>query len=145
MGDELVQVQGPAKAPLYDVAGGVIPDEDTPAPPRLLGMWDSVLLAYADGRRIVPAEYRSVVTRQNGDVLPTLLVDGFVAGVWRAVDGRIEATAFRRLPDDAWEALDSEARSLRALLAGRDPNVYRRYGHWWRKGLPAAETRLIGA
>jgi hypothetical protein len=142
---ELEVLRGPDEAVVFDVPGGRRPPEDAAAPPRLLGMWDSVLLAYADGRRIVPAEYRSVVTRQNGDVLPTLLVDGFVAGVWRAVDGRIEATAFRRLPDDAWEALDSEARSLRALLAGRDPNVYRRYGHWWRKGLPAAETRLIGA
>ncbi|TWE15149.1 hypothetical protein FB465_0020 [Kitasatospora atroaurantiaca] len=30
-----------------------------------------------------------------------------------------------------------------AFLADRDPGVYRRYGHWWAKNLPAAETRLL--
>ena len=33
---------------------------------------------------------------------PTLLVDGYVAGVWRSVDGGIEATAFHRLCGEAW-------------------------------------------
>ena len=61
------------------------------------------------------------MTRSNGDVLPTLLVDGYVAGVWRPVDGGIEATAFHRLSAKAWEGLAAEARSLVALLAGRDP------------------------
>ena len=73
---------------------GLIPPDDSPAPPRLLPMWDSTLLAYADRSRIVPPEYRKVVIRNNGDVLPTLLVDGSVAGVWRPVEGGIEATAF---------------------------------------------------
>ena len=54
-------------------------------------------------------EYRTVVMRNNGDVLPTLLVDGFVAGVWRPVEEGIEATAFHRLSDDEWAGLDAEA------------------------------------
>ena len=82
--------------------------------------------------------------RSNGDVLPTLLIDGCVAGVWRQVEGGIEATAFHHLPDDAWDGLAAEARSLAAFLADRDPAVYRRYHHWWRK-LSGAETRLLPA
>jgi Winged helix DNA-binding domain len=39
------------------------------------------LLAYADRSRVIPPAYRRLITRQNGDVLPTLLVDGYVAGV----------------------------------------------------------------
>jgi hypothetical protein len=48
-------------------------------------MWDSILLAYSDASRVIAPEYRPLVTRRNGDVLPTLLVDGYVAGVWRPV------------------------------------------------------------
>jgi hypothetical protein len=82
--------------------------------------------------------------RNNGDVLPTLLVDGQVAGVWRPIDdGIIEATAFHPLDDDAWAGLDAEARALRAFLAERDPTPYGRYAHWWAK-LPAGEVRLLG-
>lgn len=127
---------------LLDLPGAPRPPADTPAPPRLLGMWDSVLLAYADRSRVIPPEHRRVVIRINGDVLPTLLVDGFVAGVWRPVAGGIEATAFEPLPDEAWAGLATEARALVALLAGRDPEVYRRYGHWWAK-LPPGDTRVL--
>ena len=121
------------------------PSEDTPAPPRLMAMWDSVLLAYADRSRVIPPEYRKLDARMNGDVLPTLLVDGYVAGVWRAVEGGIEATAFHPLSDEAWDGLASEARVLITFLARRDPQVYGRYNHWWAK-LPApAEVRLLPA
>jgi hypothetical protein len=75
-------------------------------------------------------------------VLPTLLVDGYVAGVWRPVDGGIEATAFHPLPAGAWDGLAAEARALVAFLADREPLVYRRYDHWWAR-LPAGDTRLL--
>ena len=142
LGDELVTLQGPA-GPLLDVPGAPLPDEDTPAPPRLLPMCDSVLLAYKDRSRIIPEAYRRQVIRSNGDVLPTLLVDGYVAGVWRPVDGVIEATAFEPLTDDAWAGLETEARALLAFLAGRDPAIYRRYWRWWAD-LPAADVRRLG-
>lgn len=107
-------------------------------------MWDSTLLAYADRGRVLPPEYRTYVTRMNGDVLPTLLVDGYVAGVWRPVADAIEATAFHPLPEETWNALAAEATALAAFPATRDPAPYRRYDHWWAKPLPAeAETRLL--
>lgn len=128
---------------LYDVPTGTLAEEDVAAPPRLMAMWDSTLLAHADRTRVVPAEYKPLVIRRNGDVLPTLLVDGHVAGVWRTAAGGIEVTAFRRLGDEDWAALDAEARSLLAFLEPRDPGVYRRYAHWWKE-LPAAEVRVLG-
>jgi hypothetical protein len=135
-------LEGPGGAELFDVPGSPLPPEDTPAPPRLLPMWDSVLLAYADRSRVIPPDYRRLVTRSNGDVLPTLLVDGHVAGVWRPVDDGIQATAFHQLPKRAWTGLAEEAEALRSFLAGRDPMIYRRYTHWWSK-LPTAETRVL--
>ena len=138
----LERLDGPDGADLYDIPGAPRPTEDTPAPPRLMAMWDSILLAHVDRSRVIPPDYRTLVTRSNGDVLPTLLVDGYVAGMWRPVAGGIEATAFHHLPDDAWEGLAAEARSLVAFLADREPKVYRRYDHWWRT-LPSAEARLL--
>ncbi len=142
MRDDLVVLEGPGGLVLYDVPGGVVPDEHTVAPPRLLPMWDSTLLAYVERSRIIPAAFRKLVTRSNGDVLPTLLVDGFVAGVWRVVDGGIEASAFEPLRDDDWRDLEREAAALLAFIGTRDPAIYRRYGRWW-DGLPAAEVRTL--
>jgi hypothetical protein len=142
LGDELVRRSGPGGVELLDVPDGLLPDEDTPAPPRLLPMWDSVLLAYDDRSRVIPPEDRRRLIHQNGDVLPALLVDGSVAGVWRPVDGGIEASAFRRLSKEAWQGLADEAHDLVAFLADRDPQVYRRYGHWW-KTLEATEIRVL--
>jgi hypothetical protein len=142
LGAELVRHEGPDGAELFDLADTTLPAAEMEAPARLLPMWDSVLLAYADRSRIIPPPYRRVVIRQNGDVLPTLLVDGQVAGVWRATEHGIEATAFAPIPEDAWAALDAEAAALTGFLAGRDPAVYRRYSRWWN-ALPAGETRLL--
>jgi len=142
LGDELEQMQGPNGVVLYDLPGASLPSEETPAPPRLLGMWDNVLLAYVDRNRVIPEPYRKLVIRINGDTLPTLLVDGYVAGVWRVVDRGIEATSFHPLPDEAWQALAVEARNLLTFLADRDPAPYRRYDHWWKK-LPEGETHIL--
>lgn len=139
MSDTLVALKGPDGATLYDVPGAPLPDGDAPAPPRLLAMWDSVLLAYADRSRVIPAAYRPHVIRRNGDVLPTVLVDGFVAGVWRHVDDGIEVTAFHELTDEAWDGVAREARELLRFLAPRDDAVYGRFGHWW-SGLPGVQV-----
>ena len=144
MAGTLKQLTGPDGTELFDVPGVRLPAEDTPAPPRLMAMWDSVLLAFADRSRVIPPDYRQLVTRRNGDVLPSLLVDGYVAGVWRPVEGGIEATAFHPLSEEAWDGLAAEARKLVAFLADREPQVYRRYGHWW-KTLPKTDVRVLPA
>ena len=143
MAGDVEQVEGPNGTALFDVPGAPLPPEDTPAPPRLLPMWDSTLLAYFDRSRVIPPDYRRLIARSNGDVLPTLLVDGYVAGVWRPVEGGIQATAFHPLPDDAWAGLAAEAAALVAFLADRDPAVYRRYAHWWAKLPSAEEVRVL--
>jgi hypothetical protein len=144
LGDELVVRKGPGGATLYDLPDAPLPDVDTPAPPRLLPMWDSVLLAHADRGRVLPEPYRAIVVRRNGDVLPTVLVDGHVAGVWRLVDGGVEVAAFHAFDDAAWAGVEREAQALRRLLAERDPQTYARFGHWWAKGLPSARVRVVG-
>jgi hypothetical protein len=143
LGDELVRLEGPDGVELLDVPDGLLPPKDAPAPPRLMAMWDSTLLAYTDRSRTIPPDYRKLVMRNNGDVLATLLVDGYVAGVWRPVDGGIEATAFHPLSEQDWDGLEKEAASLAAFLADRGPRIYTRYAHWW-DDLPSAEVRVLG-
>jgi hypothetical protein len=145
LGDDLVRLEGPGAEELFDLPGVGLPPEDSPAPPRLLPMWDSVLLAHADRSRVIPPDYRRRFIHQNGDMLPALLVDGYVAGVWRPVEDGIEATAFHRLTPEAWAGLDEEARALRTLLADREPLVYKRYAHWWTKGITGVEVRILGS
>lgn len=139
---EIVELEGPDGASLFDAPGAPLPSEVTAAPPRLLPMWDSILLAYADRSRVIPPDYRPMVIRRNGDVLPTLLVNGYVAGVWRPVEGGIEATAFHALDEETWQGLAAEARALVAFLADREPIVYRRYARWWAT-LPSTDVRLL--
>ena len=143
LADELDVVDGPDGQPRYDLPGLPRPPADLPVPPRLLGMWDSVLLAHADRTRIVPTEFKALVTRKNGDVLPTLLVDGRVVGVWRTVDDGIEASAFEKLSKAAWAGLADEAAALLCLLADRDPHPFQRYDHWWSR-IQGAEVRVLG-
>ena len=107
-----------------------------------MAMWDSVLLAHADRSRVIPPEHRQHVMRRNGDVLPTVLVDGYVAGVWRPVDDGIEVTAFHRA---ARRRVGGPRR--RGAGAGRVPRrpragIYRRYAHWWAT-LPSAEVTVL--
>ena len=142
MSDRLVTLEGP-NGKLWDVPGGVIAAADTPAPPRLLPMWDSTLLAYKDRGRIIPEQYRRSIIRRNGDVLPAVLVDGYVAGVWRPVDDGIEATVFHPLPRNVWEALADEASGLLAMLFRREPLVYTRQANWWKE-LPGERRVLSG-
>ena len=98
---------------LLDVPRGPLPDPRTPAPVRFLPKWDNALLAWADRRRILPEEYRKVVIGKNGDVAQTFLVDGFVAGMWRVVKGRVEIEPFGRVP----QTVGAEAKRLEAWLA----------------------------
>ncbi|HSL33063.1 MAG TPA: crosslink repair DNA glycosylase YcaQ family protein, partial [Candidatus Limnocylindrales bacterium] len=104
---------------------------DTPAPPRLLPMWDSVLLAFADRTRIISDEHRAVVVARNGDTLPTFLVDGRVAGLWWAEGDRgrtrIVLEPFGRLARKHRRALELEGERLASFVEPHERGVFGRY------------------
>ena len=102
---------------LLDVPRAPLPDPETPAPVRFLPKWDNLLLAFADRTRVLPEAYRKTVIRMNGDVAPTFLVDGFVAGTWRVADGRVVAEPFEPLPRLTRRELADEAEKLEAFLS----------------------------
>lgn len=136
---QLVRRVGP-DGPLWDVPEAALPPGTTEVPVRLLPLWDQTLLAYTNTSRMFEPGVRERVAQVNGDLLPPVLVQGRVAGVWRPLEGRVEVSAFRTFDAPTWDQIAVEAEGLKPLLS-RDPEVYRRYGHWWTKGLGATEVR----
>lgn len=102
---------------LLDLPRAPLPAADMLAPPRLLPMWDSALLAHDDRSRILPERYRKTVILPNGDVRQTFLVDGFVAGTWELEDGHVRLDPFERLGRTAELELRGEADRLATFAA----------------------------
>jgi hypothetical protein len=100
---------------LLDVPGGPLPDGDAPAPVRFLPKWDSSILAYAppERTRILPEKFRPTVIAKNGDVAPTVLIDGFVAATWDIGSKRdLTVTPLRRLTKTERAEIDDEGERL---------------------------------
>jgi Winged helix DNA-binding domain len=115
----LVTFQADDGRKLVDLPGAPRPDPSVPAPVRFLPKWDNLLLAYDRRERVLPEPFRKTVIRKNGDVLPTFLVDGMVAGAWEApLRGRgvISLTPFVALSVKNRRAVEREAKSLLAWL-----------------------------
>jgi Winged helix DNA-binding domain len=117
---ELEHLEDERGRKLLDLRGAPRPPADTPAPLRLLGEWDNVLLAHADRTRMFDDDTRRRVIRKNGDVLPTILLDGTVAGTWwwsRKKDvATLEAIPFVKLTKAVQAELEREAEpALRVL------------------------------
>jgi DNA glycosylase AlkZ-like len=101
---------------LFDLRRAKRPPADTPAPARFLPEWDHLILAFDERTRVLPADVASVVIKKNGDVLPTFLVDGVVAGLWRYEEGKVKTEPFAPLPRAARRELEDEGRRLAAFL-----------------------------
>jgi hypothetical protein len=127
---------------LVDLVDAPRPPGDTPAPPRLLPMWDSVLLAHQDRTRVISDADRAVVIARNGDTLPTFLVDGRVAGLWWAdVEPggrtRIAIEPFHEISAHERRALEAEGERLAAFVEPIEPRVYGRYQRWRPASAPS--------
>jgi hypothetical protein len=101
---------------LFDVPGAPLPDARTPAPPRLLPLFDNTILAHADRTRVISDEHRRIVIR-GGLVDAAFLVDGFVAGVWRLRNGSFELEPFEPPPKRVELALRREGEAVEAFVA----------------------------
>ncbi|MBX3621565.1 MAG: AlkZ family DNA glycosylase [Rhizobacter sp.] len=106
---------------LYDLRRTSLPDADTPAPVRLLGEFDNLVLSHADRRRLLADEHRPQVMSINGLVRPCVLVDGEVQGTWKLDRAGREATLvvtpFRRLRPAERAAVQAEAQRTLAFAA----------------------------
>ena len=127
---ELVRFTGEDRRTLFDLPGAPHPDAAVAAPIRFLPKWDNLLLSYDRRERVLPEPLRKIVIRKNGDVLPTFLVDGMVAGVWDApLKGRATITLTPLAPVSVRDrhAVEREAEDVLAWLR---PNASAREVSW---------------
>ncbi|MFF3210135.1 winged helix DNA-binding domain-containing protein [Streptomyces sp. NPDC002886] len=76
---------------LFDLPDGPRPDAGQPAPPRFLPEFDNLLLSHADRSRVIPPELKGSSWTGN-QAHCTLLLDGFLAGLWKLDAGKAGGT-----------------------------------------------------
>ena len=106
---------------LWDRTDGAFPDEDTAVPIRFLGEFDNMLLSYHNRTRIMAdADKPSVFTR-NGIIRATVLIDGFVSGIWSIEERRgtasLQIKLFKSVSAAEEDALHVEGSKLLQFAA----------------------------
>jgi hypothetical protein len=112
---------------LFDLPDAPRPDADTPAPPRFLPEFDNLLLSHADRSRVVPDGLKGRTWAGN-QAYCTLLVDGFLAGLWRQEGDVLTIEPFGRLTKVQREEVVAEAEGLLRTLAGASASYDIRFG-----------------
>lgn len=121
MTHQLVTYRSEAKTLLYDIFGGLLPDPETPAPPRLLPAFDNLLLSHKDRTRVVTDEHRArLYQKGNLRILASILIDGQAVGTWRLETKRNAASLvivpFVPIAKTDRLALEAEAETLARFL-----------------------------
>ncbi len=114
---ELVVYRDEKKRELFDVPGMPLPDGDAPAPVRFLPEFDNLLLSHDKRTRVLADEHRPKVwARGNLRLAATILVDGFVSGIWKVEKKKRAATLtiqlFTALSKQERAALSEEGERL---------------------------------
>jgi hypothetical protein len=129
--DQLTVLRGPGGRELFDLPDAPRPDADTPAPPRFLAEFDSLVLAHADRSRLVAEPHRKRMVSKNLRVPATFLWDGTVRGTWRvqrrSKSATLALTPFEKLPRVAVRGLTEEGE---ALLRFAEPEATTACVHW---------------
>ena len=112
---------------LFDAPDAPRPDPDTSAPPRFLPEWDNLLFSHADRTRVISDAHRQRLSATDDGRLPSaVLLDGFMAGVWKIVRAKGAATLriqpYRPFTADEREALADEGARLLAFAAADAPS-----------------------
>jgi hypothetical protein len=88
----LVTFRDEQGAELFDLPTAPRPGEDAPAPPRLVAEFDNLVLSHAERSRVISPDATQKIYTVNGVIPGTVLIDGFVSGMWRLERARDAAT-----------------------------------------------------
>ncbi|MGD1225636.1 MULTISPECIES: winged helix DNA-binding domain-containing protein [Streptomyces] len=105
---------------LFDLPDAPRPDADTPAPPRFLPEFDNLLLSHADRTRVVPADLKGR-SWQGNQAYCTLLVDGFLAGVWKLTEDALVIEPFGTLTRAQRAEVTEEGQRMLGVLHEGEP------------------------
>ncbi len=121
---DLVRHTDAAGKKLVDLPSGELVAEDTPAPVRLLGVYDNVWLSHAGRDRVTDPAKRKRWMGVNGGMSSTVFVDGWLEGLWRVEDGRpVVVELFRSLSRTEKSELNGELDRVSALLTHESPTT----------------------
>lgn len=116
----LVTFRDSRQRELFDLPDAPRPSQDTPAPVRFLPEFDNLVLAHDDRTRVIADAHRPSVTLKNLQVRATFLIDGFVAGTWKAERKKNAASLvlepFGKIAKKALEELELEGDALLGFL-----------------------------
>ena len=115
----LVTFRDEQRAELFDLPGAPRPGPDVPAPVRLVAEFDNLVLSHADRSRVISPENFKRLSTINGIFPGSVLIDGFVAGMWRLASRRSAATLTIELfgPIRKRDDLEGEAARMLAFCA----------------------------
>jgi Winged helix DNA-binding domain len=104
---------------LFDLPNAPRPDPGIPAPPRLLGEFDNVLLSHADRSRIISTQMSPWMDPTTGSRhVNNLLVDGMLRGSWWLErGGPLVIRTVARLTRAERDDVEAEAHQLLEQLA----------------------------
>lgn len=89
-----------------------------PEPPHalILPRFDSLMMSYYDKSRIMDPRFKKIVSAPAGIIMPTILIDGFVHGIWRKeIKGknlRISVTKLKTFSSSGIKAVESKFREF---------------------------------
>ncbi len=106
-------------AELFDLPTAPRPGGEVPAPVRLVAEFDNLVLSHAERSRVISTEATRRLYTINGVIPGSVLIDGFVAGMWRLARSRDAATLTIELfgPGRERDALVAEAERVLAFGA----------------------------
>jgi hypothetical protein len=104
----LVTFQDKQGKELFDLPDAPRPSANTPAPVRFLPVYDNVLLGHADRSRFFAADTPIPENAGLGRDVGTILVDGFVRGIWKLETAKRAATLRIQLLDGCPEHAQAE-------------------------------------
>ncbi|MEV6051339.1 winged helix DNA-binding domain-containing protein [Streptomyces sp. NPDC052107] len=116
----LLTFRDPNGVELFDLPDAPRPEPDTPAPPRFLPEFDNLLLSHADRGRVVPAEHRGRHWQGN-QAYRTLLVDGFLAGLWKLDPDALVVEPFGELTRAQRDEVTAEGERMLRVLHPETP------------------------
>jgi hypothetical protein len=115
----LVSFRDEQGAELFDLPTAPRPGGEVPAPVRLVAEFDNLVLSHAERSRVISAEATGRLYTINGVIPGSVLIDGFVAGMWRLARTRDAAVVTIEMfgPVRERDALTAEAERVLAFAA----------------------------
>lgn len=127
---ELKLYRAEGRREFFDAPDLAIPSGDVPAPVRFLPEFDNLLLSHSNRARVIADQHRSKVYLPGLRVAATILIDGFVSGVWKIEQAKNAAAL-------VIEPFDKLTRNNRAALIEEGEHLIR----WVEPGSKSFEVQ----